>query len=122
EPGASDLQIAGISNNFRPTFSTTFGQRAQTSPATTTLAGSPEGVDRDTTTYNIGLSQPLKWGGGAINFGWNNFRAATTDRRANFNPSYTSNFVASLSQPLIRGFRIDNTRQQLQVALINRDI
>src|SRR5690606_10821504 len=34
----------------------------------------------------------------------------------------TSNFVASLSQPLIRGFRIDNTRQQLQVALINRDI
>lgn len=122
EPGATDLQIAGINNSWRPTFSTTLGQREQTTPATTTLAGSPSGVNRDTTTYNLGVEQPIKWSGGSFNVGWNNFRAATTDRRANFNPSYTSSFAASLTQPLIRGFRIDNSRQQLQVAVINRDI
>ncbi len=122
EPGSADLQIAGIHNIWRPTLNTTLGQREQTNPATSTLAGGATGVNQDTTTYNFALAQPLRWGGGNLSLGWNNFRTATTDIRANFNPSYTSNFSASVTQPLIRGFRIDNTRQQLQVALINREV
>jgi outer membrane protein len=121
EPGSVDLQIAGINNTFRPTLNTTLGMDERTNLPTSTLVGT-SGVNRDQTTYNFGVSQPLKWGGGEFSLGWNNLRAATTDRRVNFNPSYTSSFLASMSQPLIRGFRIDNTRQQLQVAVINRDI
>ena len=44
------------------------------------------------------------------------------DLRANFNPLYNSFLNASYSQPIMRGFKIDNTRQQLQVSLINREI
>lgn len=121
EPGSADLQIAGINNTFRPTLNTTLGRDERTNLPTSTLVGA-SGVNRDQTSYNFGIAQPLKWGGGDVTIGWNNLRAATTDARVNFNPSYTSSFLATVSQPLIRGFRIDNTRQQLQVALINRDI
>ncbi len=121
EPGSADLQIAGINNTFRPTLNTTLGLDERTNLPTSTLVGA-SGVNRDQATYNFGISQPFKWGGGDLTIGWNNVRAATTDARVNFNPSYTSSFLATVSQPLIRGFRIDNTRQQLQVALINRDI
>lgn len=121
EPGSVDLQIAGINNTFRPTLNTTFARDERTNLPTSTLVGT-SGVQRDQTTYNFNVAQPLRWGGGEFSLGWNNLRAATTDARVNFNPSYTSSFLATMSQPLIRGFRIDNTRQQLQVAVINRDI
>ncbi len=121
EPGSVDLQIAGINNTFRPTLNTTVGIDERTNLPTSTLVGT-SGVNRDQATYNFSVGQPLKWGGGSLNVGWNNLRAATTDARVNFNPSYTSSFLATMSQPLIRGFKIDNTRQQLQVAVINRDI
>ncbi|MEZ5288804.1 MAG: TolC family protein [Vicinamibacterales bacterium] len=122
EPQSVDLQVAGVRNTYLPVFNSTLGQREQTTPATSTLAGGTTSVSTDTTTYNFGISKPMQWGGGAFAFNWNNGRAATTDTRANFNPSFTTNFQATYTQPLIRGFRIDNARQQLQVALINRDI
>src|SRR5581483_6638289 len=46
----------------------------------------------------------------------------TSNIFANFNPSYTSNFSATVVQPLLRGFLIDNNRQQLKVTAISRDI
>jgi outer membrane protein TolC len=39
-----------------------------------------------------------------------------------FNPSFGSNFNAQLTQPLLRGFRIDPTRYQIRVARNNRQI
>jgi outer membrane protein len=122
DPQSVDLQVAGFRNTYRPSLTSTFGQRGQTLPATTTLAGGTTGVTTDTTTYNFGIAQPLSWGGGQFNVAWNNARAQSTDVRVNFNPSFTSFLTANFTQPLIRGFRIDNTRQQLQVSLINREI
>ena len=39
-----------------------------------------------------------------------------------FNPSYNPTWVGQYTQPLLRGFRTDSTRQQLVVTGINRDI
>jgi outer membrane protein len=121
EPLSGDLTVEGFRNIFRPSLTSTLGKRDQTVPATSTLAGGTTGVETGTTTYNVGVSQPLSWGGGAFTVGWNNARAFTSDTRANFNPSYTTFFNAAVTQPLIRGFKIDNTRQQLQIAVISRD-
>ena len=79
-------------------------------------------VQDDTTTYNAGVVQALRWGGGDVSLQFNNNKQVTSNIFANFNPTYTSNFNATLTQPLLRGFRIDNTRQQLRVTAINRDI
>jgi len=79
-------------------------------------------VQNDNSTYNAGIVQALPWGGGDFTFQFNNQKAVTNNTFANFNPSYTANFASTFTQPLLRGFRIDGVRQQLQVTAINRDI
>ena len=46
----------------------------------------------------------------------------TTNNFANYNPTMNANFGVTYTQPLLRGFTIDGTRQQLRVTAINRDI
>ena len=53
------------------------------------------------------------WGGGNYFVGFTNNRLSTNNLFANFNPSYTATLTAPYTQPIIRGFKIDNTRQQL---------
>ena len=121
EPQSVDLTTAGIRNSFRPVLSSTFGQREQVQPPSSQLNGGAS-VTNDTTTYNFGVNQAVPWGGGSYVVGFTNNRLATNNLFANFNPSYNATITASYTQPIIRGFRIDNTRQQLAVSLINRDI
>jgi outer membrane protein len=68
------------------------------------------------------LDQAVQWGGGNYTVNWNNNRSASTNAFASFNPSYRATVQASYTQPLLRGFKIDTTRQQIQVTRINRDI
>ncbi len=44
-----------------------------------------------------------------------------TDQLARFDPQFNSSYLFSYTQPLMRGFKIDQTRQQMQTAVINRD-
>ena len=121
EPQSVDLLVAGFRNTYRPLASSTVGLRDQYQLPTSSLNGGTK-VNNGTTTYNFGLSQNVnKWGGNyAVN--WSNARVETSNTFSTFNPSFTTNLVAAYSQPLLRGFRIDNTRQQLQINLISRDI
>ncbi|MEO8682536.1 MAG: TolC family protein, partial [Vicinamibacterales bacterium] len=121
EPQSSDFQIAGVRNLYRPVFSTTVGQRDQYALPTSTLNGGTR-VNNGTSTYNVGFSKAMQWYGGSLAVNWANARLNTSNTFSTFNPSYTTNLSAAFVQPLVRGFKIDNTRQQLQVNLINRDI
>ena len=76
----------------------------------------------DNVSLNTGVSQEVGWGGGRYQLDFNNNRSASTNFFSSFNPSYRSSFQASYTQPLLRGFRIDPNRQQIQVTRINRDI
>ena len=60
--------------------------------------------------------------GGNYSVSWSNQRVASTDQLATRNPSYTTGLVAAYAQPLMRGFKTDNLRQQLSVSLINREV
>lgn len=120
-PQAADFQIAGLRNGFRPLASSTVGLRAQVNPPTNLLNGGQR-VTNDTATYNFGVTQEVPWGGGNFSLVFNNNRLATSNTFANFNPTFTSTLTATYVQPLLRDFRIDTLRQQLQIARINRDI
>ena len=85
-----------------------------------TCAGA--GVVNDTATYNAGVAQSIPWGGGNVAIQFNNSRATTNSLNNLYNPSYNSFWTGQYTQPLLRGFRTDNTRQQLAVTSINRDI
>jgi outer membrane protein TolC len=120
-PQAFDLSLAELRALYHPTLRTTVGQRSQVNLPTTQLNGGQR-VTNDTLTYSTGVEQLLPWGGGAFTFSWTNSRLDTSNIFANFNPSYTSNAVAVLTQPLLRGFNTDQTRQQIRVTQINRTI
>jgi outer membrane protein TolC len=121
EPQAVDFLIAGFRNTYRPLFSSTVGLRDQYQLPTSSLNGGTK-VNNGTRTYNFGLSQNVNKYGGSYTVNWSNSRLETSNTFSNFNPSFQTNLVAAYVQPIVRGFRIDNVRQQLLINLINRDI
>ena len=120
-PQTFDLTIARLRAAYRPIATSQFNQRAVVLPPTNQLNGGTI-VQNDTTDYNAGIAQALPFGGGAVAFQFNNRRQITSNIFANFNPTFTSNFNLLLTQPLLRGLLVDNTRQQLLVTSINREI
>ncbi|MGE0445477.1 MAG: TolC family protein [Vicinamibacterales bacterium] len=120
-PQTFDLNIARLEAAYRPTLTSLFGKNSRLQPPTSTLNGGFI-VDNDQTIYNTGVTQALKWTGTDVTFAFNNNRQVTNNRNANFNPAYNNSFALTAVQPLLRGFRIDGTRQQLAVTAINRDI
>ena len=120
-PQVVDLSLAQQLSAYRPTFDTTLSNNSRTNPSSTQLDGG-ESVVSDTAVVNTGISQAVAWGGGSYQVNFNNNRSSSTNAFSSFNPSYRSTFQTSYTQPLLRGFKIDATRQQIQVTRINRDI
>ena len=71
---------------------------------------------------NAGVAQQLKWGGGRYQVGLDGARNVTNDPTDPFNPRLSSNFNFNFTQPLLRDFNIDSTRQQLLVGQKQEEI
>jgi outer membrane protein len=120
-PQTFDLSLASIKSVYSPTVTSTFGRRDRYQLPNNTLTGGTR-VQNDTLTYNAGATQSLPWWGSSYSLTFNNSRTATTSSNSNFNPNFTTAFQANYTQPLLRGFKIDNTRQQIETTIISRDI
>jgi outer membrane protein len=119
---AADFTLVQREASFVSTVTTTFNQRGQSNPQTSQLDGAKtSSVTNDTSTFNSTLTKPLEWGGGQVSVGFNNGRTSTSNLFSNFNPSYSSLVSADFTQPLLRGFRLDNAREQVGQARISRD-
>jgi outer membrane protein len=123
-PQTFDFSLSSLRAIYKPTLTSTVSQQSQTNPSTQTTSGGVvgTGVLQDTTTYNGGLAQSLPWGGGTFTATLNNNRGTTTSTTALFNPNYNTNWSGLYTQPLLRNFKIDTTRQQLVVTKLNQDI
>ena len=121
DPQSVDFLIAGFRNTYRPALTSTIGIRDQYQLPTSSLNGGTK-VNNGTNTYNFGISQTVSKYGGSYTLNWTNSRVETSNTFSTFNPSFQTNLVAAYSQPLLRGFKIDNVRQQLLISTINRDI
>jgi outer membrane protein TolC len=119
-PQTFDLQISRLRAVYQPIAQSTIGQLYRVQAPTSTLNGGSI-VDQTTNTYNSGIGQSIPWGGGTFNFQFNNNKQITSNNLVNYNPAFNSNFALAVVQPLMRGFLIDNNRQQLRVTAINRD-
>ena len=64
----------------------------------------------------------LKWGGGRYTASIDGSRNTTSDRTDAFNPRLSSNFNFNYTQPLLRDFSIDSTRQQLLIGQKQQEI
>ncbi len=123
-PQTFDYSLAGLRAFYRPTLTSTLAQQSNTSPSTQTIggAGVGSGVETTTTNWNAGVAQNFLWGGGGVALTLNNNRQATTSNNSLVNPQYQPTWAATLTQPLLRNFKVDNTRQQLVVTRLNQDI
>jgi outer membrane protein len=123
-PQTFDYSIASLQAVYKPTVTSTISRQTQTNPSNSTISGATAGtgIVQGTNTYNGGLAQSLRWGGGSLTATLNNNRQSTTSLTALFNPQFNTNWSAQYTQPLLRNFRIDNTRQQLVITKLNQDI
>jgi len=123
DPQIEDLNVLTARTNWAPSLTSTLSNTRIQQPSTNIFTGSTE--DKLTNVQyvsNFGVEQALPWGGGAYEIGWNNNRSDSNVAGNTWNPAVNAQFLMNYSQPLLRGFRIDNTRQQLQVSLKNREI
>lgn len=125
-PQTFDFSIASLRAAYRPSLTSQLSTQSATNPATSTVAagsaGAGVGIDSGLTTFNGGVTENLPWGGGGFAVTLNNSKNTTSSSTALFNPAFNTNWSAQYTQPLLRGFSTDSTRQQLVVTRLNQDI
>src|SRR5258706_6274245 len=122
-PEISDLTIANVRAVYNPTLTSTFGPNSATQLPTSQLQlGTGGAAVTETLTYNAGVAQSVPWGGGSFSAAFNNFRRTSTSNNSLFDPQFQSAWTLAYTQPLLRNFRTDATRQRLQVSRLTRDI
>ncbi|HEY0284001.1 MAG TPA: TolC family protein [Vicinamibacterales bacterium] len=119
-PQTFDFTLASLLANYHPTATSTLGRRDNVRPPSNLL--NPGAPNVSTMTYNAGLTQNVRWGGGNFALTFNNAKIVSpTDQLASFDPQFNSSYLFSYTQPLLRGFRIDQNRQQIATTVISRD-
>lgn len=119
-----DVNMASIRSVYSPTVSSLLQNQNSKNASTTTISGGQTGatINNSMFVFNGGLVQDVPWGGGNFAATLDNRRFETSNRTATINPSYQPTWSAQYTQPLLRDFKIDATRQQLLVTRINQDI
>ena len=121
-PQIRDLDTAVFKANFTPSFTTNIDFVDQTQPPSSLLSGNTSQLTTGRNAYNFGVSQLTPWYGGQYQVLFNNGRTTTNNIFTSFDPQLTSNISATYTQPLLRNFKIDGTRQQLLVSQVNLEI
>jgi outer membrane protein len=120
-----DVTLASLRSVYSPTLNSLVSTQTLKTASNTTISGAPQSgatISSSTVQFNGSLQQQVPWHGGSFAAQLNNTRQTTTSLNALFNPSYTPNWSASYTQPLLRNFSIDSTRQQILVTKINQEI
>jgi HAE1 family hydrophobic/amphiphilic exporter-1 len=120
-PQISDLTVAQVRTDYTPVFQSIIDWNDQTQPPASFLSGNESQIIGNNAGFDFGVGALTPWGGN-YNVAFNNSRATTNNIFTNFNPQLNSSISASYTQPLLRNFRIDGTRQQLLVSQKNREI
>ena len=121
DPQVSAARVAQAKSAFLPSLASGFTRYSQLQPPTSFLVGLG-GVQNDSYSGSLTVSQRLPWFGGSYAVSWDGSRSSTTSTFTNFNPSLNSRLQVSVSQPLLKDLTLDNSRQQLILARRNKDI
>jgi outer membrane protein TolC len=122
DPQIEDLNIVNAKTGWTPNFSTTFSSNSNDAPNQNFLAGAQGTItSSDQVLSNIGVTQTLPWGG-SYDVGWDSSRFNSNSSFSTFSPQLRSSLALNYTQPLLRNWKIDNTRQQVAITSKNREI
>jgi len=121
-PQIQDLNVLQARTGWAPSFSSTFQTNSSEAPNQNFLAGA-QGTSTATDQFqsNFGIQQALRWGG-SYDIGWDSSRLNSNSTFSTFSPQLRSSLSLQYSQPLLRNWSIDNTRQQVLTSTKNREI
>jgi outer membrane protein TolC len=122
-PQLQDLTTSQFKAAYTPNFVSTLSTSDSTQPSTSFLSGGTEaGVTSGQALFNLGVQSLTSWYGGSYDVRWNNARNTTNNSFSSFNPQLNTSVSATYTQPLLRNFKIDGTRQQLLISQKNKEI
>jgi outer membrane protein len=122
DPQVSDLSIAQARSGWTPALFSNLTTSSRTNAPTDIFAGSTTAVTFDNLTTNFGVQQLLPFGGASYTARWDGGRLSSNNIFSRFNPRLDSSVALNYTQPLLRNFTIDATRQQVLVSRKNREI
>src|SRR5687768_13293486 len=108
-PQTWDFNMAATRANYQMNLTSTVANNSQVRLTTDIFSGGNR-ITTDSQSWSAGLAQNLWWGGGNYTVNWTNSRSSTDSESTTFNPSFNSGLQARFTQPLLRNFKIDNTR------------
>src|SRR3982750_428939 len=120
-PQAQALAVAQTRAAYAPVVFGGTTKNSNSNPPQNFLAGN-NFVTNEGFRSNAGVAQLLKWGGARYQASLDGARNTTSDPTDPFNPRLSSNFNFNFTQPLLRDFTIDATRQQLLVGQKQQEI
>jgi outer membrane protein TolC len=120
-PQLQDLSLAQTRGGYRPTLGSALNANSSM-PLPTSLLNGGQRVINETANANVNISQTLPWFGTSYTAAFNNGRTNTSSTFATLNPQFTTQLTATITQPLLRDFKIDNARNQLLTGTITREI
>ena len=119
-PQIQDLSVAQARGLWTPILSSTFQGNRSNTPSTNIFAGGLTSIIDSGVTTGVGVSQALKTGANYA-LGWSGARTTSTNPFNSYNPLISSGVTFSITQPLLRNFKIDTIRQQLETSMKDRD-
>lgn len=121
-PQIEDELIAGARSAYLPTVATFLGTSGSTSqPRSFTEGNQP--FSNDGISSRITFQQnAVPWSNASITAQWTGSRTTTTVFAPPFNPNLSSSFSLQASQPLWRNFRVNPVKNNIEQAMLSRQI
>jgi len=120
-PQLQDLSLAVTRASWTPALTTRFLQNGNNQPSTGFLSGSATSTNSHQFANNVSVEQALRFGT-SYSIGWDSARQTTNSILSSYPTQLNSSLALTVSQPLIRNFKVDATRNQLAVTQKNREI
>ena len=112
DPQVQDYSVSVARSGWTPAFFSNVTTRHQTNPPTDIFGGDSTAITDERLTTQTGVQQALPWGGASYTAAWVSGRVSTNNIFSSFNPQLNNTISANYTQPLLRNFRIDATRQR----------
>jgi outer membrane protein len=119
-PRLTDFTIAGLAANYRVNLTSGLSSNSTTDLPRVTTQGISAPTTSSREAWSAGIAQNLWRGGGNYSVAWTNSRFAGQSSVNIRNPQFQSGITANITQPLLRGFKIDSTRASLQTNRISQ--
>jgi len=121
-PQINTFAVAEARAAYAPVLFSNFFNRNSTQPPSTFITGSGSLLTTESLTQDGGLAQNIPWGGGNYSLSLSGGKVTTSATDSRYNPQLSSNLSARVVQPLLRNFKTDSFRQQIETTQNNQVI